>query len=250
MNMKKVLVLVCVAWMGAGAFASTFMGPATAELIEGEWKVGYTFSYAEMDIDVDSPFDTLDDVELTRHYFNLGMGAFKNFEFNILLGSVGVDVDSDDLGTTDDYESSGEFSGGFNVKYTFAESEKIDWGAMYQMTYFSAEDTVDGADIELDDVYDIQIAIGPKIDLGGGFDIYGGGFFYMLDGDIDVSGVGSLGFEEESNFGGHIGIQYAAQPGKADDGRYYDPFKGIIMALEAQFTGDAWGFGGTLGWRF
>ncbi|MHC4386871.1 MAG: hypothetical protein ACYSUG_07760 [Planctomycetota bacterium] len=245
MNMKQMVVLMCVVSLGMGALANTFMGPPTAELKPGQWKFAYSYSYAEMDVDAEG--DTLEDITLSRHYADIGAGIFEGLELNALLGSVGAEIDADDLdpSATEDFDSSGEFSWGFNAKYTFLDGDTVDWGAMYQMTWFSAEDTVDGVDIEFDDAYDIQIAVGPTIDLGP-VDIYGGAFYYMLDGEAEASGalIGEGDIEEESNFGGYVGIQLTKKPGQ------YEITDGAVLGVEFQFTSDMWGIGGTLGWKF
>ena len=237
MNMKKVLVLMCVAWMGAGAFAFTMLGPPTAELEkttrrnEKKKKVstfedrhGYVFSFAEMDIGIDG-IGTLEDIELTRHYYTWGIALDENFNFNVLLGAASGEADSD-ISEISDFDGDTGFSAGFNFKSTFYHGETVDWGAMVQMTYFSTEDTLDvdipdfwtgSANVELDDAYDLQIAVGPTVDISDwvGFTdcwkIYGGAYYYMLEGDLDISasGAGSATFDvdEEDDFGGFIGTQ-------------------------------------------
>ncbi|MBL7215876.1 MAG: hypothetical protein ISS71_09390 [Phycisphaerae bacterium] len=90
MDMKKVVVLMCVVLMGAGTFAYTFMGPPTAELEmtriqketpqpykpikynQRENNVGYIYSFSKQAIDVDG-LGTVDDAEITRHYFTWGI---------------------------------------------------------------------------------------------------------------------------------------------------------------------------------
>ena len=231
MNMKKVAVLMCVAWMGAGALAFSLLGPPTAELEKTtrkndkgkdvsrfEDRHGYIFSFSQMDVGVDG-LGTLEDFELIRHYYTWGIALDENFNFNLLLGAVSGQADSD-LSEISDFEGDYGLSAGFNVKSTFYHGEKVDWGAMVQMTYFSTEDSLDvdipgfwsgSADVELDDAYDLQIAVGPTVDMGG-WKLYGGAYYYMLDGDLDVSvsGVGSDTFDidEEDDFGGFVGAQF------------------------------------------
>ena len=88
----------------------------------------------------------------------------------------------------------------------------MDLGLTVQTTYFSTEDTVDGVELDLNDAYDIQVAVGPTVDMGG-WKLYGGGYYYMLDGDLDVevpafNFSGSTGIDEEDEFGGFIGAQF------------------------------------------
>ena len=90
---------MCVAWMGAGAFALSLLGPPTAELEKTtrrdektkknvsrfEDRHGYIFSYSEQDIGVSGIIPTLEDVEITRHYYTWGIALDENFNFNSCL---------------------------------------------------------------------------------------------------------------------------------------------------------------------
>jgi hypothetical protein len=66
--------------------------------------------------------------------------------------------------------------------------------------------------------YEIQIAAGPTLDLGGWL-LYGGAFYYILDGDYDEKVLGievfSADIEEDSNWGGFIGAELPIIPGFA-----------------------------------
>lgn len=248
MNMKKVVVLLCVAWMGAGAFGFSFMGPPTAELEQAEWKAGYTFSYSELDIEgkeVSGGGDkyTFKDSEVTRHYFDLGYGLFKNFELNLLLGVASVetgDFDYDDGRLSPgDFHSSDDFSYGFNAKYTFVDGETIDWGTMLQMTWLFGDGKWEGYDEEFE-AYDLQIAVGPTIDMGG-WDLYGGGYFYKLDGDLKAKDHGTRiwkdDLEEEDSYGGYVGAAFKIM-------------KNTDLAVECPFSRDALGIGASIAWKF
>lgn len=264
MNMKKVTVLLCVAWMGAGAFALSFLGPPTSELemtaaekVKYPYKqivnnhrennLGYIFSYSEMDIDVSGV--TLEDVELTRHYLTWGIALDQNFSLNVLLGTASGEVDSD-VASVSDFEGDNDFSWGFNLKSTFSHGEKVDWGAMVQMTWFSTKDTVNAqgigsVDLDLNNAYDLQVAVGPTVDMGG-WKLYGGGYYYMLDADLDadvsipaygLSGSASLDVEEEDNFGGFIGAIFNLN-------------ENTDLGVEYQMGNDSSNLGLTLGMRF
>lgn len=186
MSMKKLFVLVSVVLMGAGVFAYTFTGTPTAGLNQGQWKAGYNYTY----------FD--DDAELQRHYFDLGAGLADSLELNLLLGVTNLEVD--------DFESNGDFSWGFNAKWSFIDAETIDWGVLYQMTWWEGDDSVGGVKAETDNIYDIQLAVGPTIDMGG-WKLYGGGVYLRTDGDLKVGGV-DLDAGDDDDFGGFIGAEF------------------------------------------
>jgi hypothetical protein len=227
MNVKNVLVLLCVAAMSSGAFAWTMLGPATAELDPGQWSAGYSYTYAETDLDF-SVFGfstTLSDAEINRHYLDLGYGVAENWELSLLLGVAGTEAD--DIA----FDGSNDFSWGFNTKYTFIDDETIDWGVMYQMTWFNPED----GGIEIDG-YDVQIAAGPTIDMGG-WDLYCGAWYYMLDADVEAFGIGLGSLEEEDNFGGHVGAGF-------------EIMENTDLNVEYAFSSDSMGLGASIVFSF
>lgn len=227
MSMKNVLVLMCVASISTGAMAWTMLGPATAELDPGQWSAGYSYTYAESDVEA-SIFGisvTLEDVEIDRHYFDLGYGLAENCELNLLLGVAGTEAD--DIG----FDGSNDFSWGFNTKYTFIDDETIDWGVMYQMTWLSPDD----AGVEIDG-YDIQVAAGPTIDMGG-WDLYAGAWYYMLDAEIEALGITIFDLEEEDSFGGYVGAGF-------------EIMENTDVNVEYAFSSDSMGIGASIEFRF
>ena len=264
MDLKKMVVLLCVAWMGAGAFAFSLLGPPTAELEKttrrtdkeedlSRWedRHGYIFSFSQMDVGVGN--ETVEDFELTRHYYTWGIALDENFNFNVLIGAASGEADKDSINSaldgittaTSGFDGDYEFSFGFNFKSTFYHGEKVDWGAMYQMTWFSADDTgntvADGpVDVEIDYAYDIQVAVGPTVDMGG-WKLYGGAYYYMLDGDMDYSGSGvgsgSFDIDEDDNFGGFVGTQF-------------DIWENTDLIVEYAMGNDSYSFGLSVGVTF
>jgi hypothetical protein len=231
MDKKKMLVLVCVAWMGAGAFAYSLLGPPTAELEkttvindEGEDvshfenRHGYIFSYSKAAIEIDG-VGRVDDLKVTRNYYVWSVAFYENFNFSLLLGAASGESDKGELDDTQTggFEGDTQFSWGFNFKNTFYQGETVDWGVMGQMTWSSTEDSVDVSgvgpvDVEIDNAYDLQVAIGPVVDLGG-WKLYGGAFYYMMDADLELSQPAfglpaSADVEESDSLGGFVGAQF------------------------------------------
>ncbi|MHC4882834.1 MAG: hypothetical protein ACYTFX_01005 [Planctomycetota bacterium] len=231
MKTKKVLVVVCVAWMGTGAFAYTLLGPATAELEkttvkndEGkdishfENRHGYIFSFSKAAVEIDG-VGRVEDLEVTRHYYTWSVAFYENFNFSVLLGAASGESDEGeiDVTQTSGFDGDAQFSWGFNLKNTFYQGETIDWGAMLQMIWSSTEATVDVSgvgpvDVEFDDAYDLQVAIGPTVDMDG-WKLYGGAFYYMMDADLKLSQPAfglptSSDVEESDSLGGFIGAQF------------------------------------------
>jgi opacity protein-like surface antigen len=190
---------------------------------------------------------------------NLGYGITDKWEASVLLGMSDFSI-----AEADDLDGSDEFAYGFNVKTTFYEEGDLKLGAMLQMTWSESDasfiyaeyvpdiDDVVVADAAFDvDYYQLKIAVGPSYKVMEGVSVYGGPFYHMVDGDYDIeltnptspthtlAGSAKLSgdIEEESNFGGYVGVQV----GIAEN---------LPIAAEYQFTGDAEVFAASLAYRF
>ena len=89
------------------------------------------------------------------------------------------------------------------------------------------------------ETYDLLIAVGPTVDMGG-WNLYGGPFYYMLDGDLDMEGYETWatgtgiweasGDLEADGIGGFVGAQFTLME-KCD------------LTAEFSFTGDGMAIG-------
>jgi hypothetical protein len=165
-----------------------------------------------------------------------------------------------------------DFTWGLGTKITFARQPKTEWGVAIQMNWLNTswsekvsttsyyEDSWVDSEVERDSIdlesYDIVIAVGPTVDMGG-WRLYGGPFYYYLSGDIERKyetsevdtgptgagytgtysevnkGTASADLDAQSNFGGYIGAQF-------------DISKTCNATLEFAATGDGWGMGAGL----
>ena len=278
------LVVTMVA--GSSALALVPMGPPTAGLQQGQFRVGGEYGYSEQDLEIDPKYDpagTILDLESNMFFATLGYGVMDNWEFFVQLGVANADFDkvkwSDDP-TADKWGFGGDygFAYGFGTKYTFWEQmEGLTWGVLFQMKWINTEDTLTGrdvddlegtygiedwsSDLELD-YYEMQIAVGPTWQAMEGLCIYGGPFLHIVSGDLDDkwnetyaeydnpggtgtpltgpfydAGKESADLEEESTFGGYVGVQL-------------DVTEQMKAFVDVMFTGDAWGLGIGGGWVF
>lgn len=247
--MKKLLllsvVLIVVALTGSVVLAMAPMGTPTAGLKQNQFRAGVDYSYSVMDIE-GSPSDgddyTIKDFTSNGIWANLGYGISDSLEAFVRLGAANGDFDEiedgeDDIGYSGDYE----FSWGFGAKYTFwQQQEKINWGALFQMTWLSTEDdiTMESGESKVEiDSYEIQVAVGPTWKASDNLSIYGGPFVHFLRGDIDFEGGESDDLKEKSEFGGYVGAQANLT-------------ETALLFGEVQFTGDGWAFGTGVGWKF
>ena len=260
MNKRNWVVAVCIAWLGSGAFAYTFLGPPTAELEKTtekndagedmshfENRHGYIFSYSKAAVEIDG-IGRVEDLKVTRHYYIWSIAFHENFNFSALLGVASGESEKGEIDSTQTsgFEGDTQFSWGFNLKNTFYQGETVDWGAMVQMTWASTEDTVHVSgvgpvDVEFDDAYDLQIAVGPMIDMDG-WELYGGAYYYMMDADLKLSQPAfglpaSSDVKESDSLGGFIGAQFKIR-------------KNTDLIVEYSMGEDSANFGFSLGMQF
>ncbi|MHC5082856.1 MAG: hypothetical protein ACYTET_02805 [Planctomycetota bacterium] len=251
MNRKRLSIWIMALLISTTTLAIDFMGPPRASLDKQQFKLGFTYHYSENDLEVAS--GSLDNVDVSRYYAILGYGLADWAEVYAILGVA--DVEQDDIG----FSSSVEAAYGWGFKATVHETEKLDWGVITQMSWFKVDDsasvnrrfgdyTFTGSGSVDMDAYELQIAFGPTMKFEK-WQLYGGGFYYLLDGDLDAKGSFTLNgnpiaagkvsadLDEDSNVGAFAGALFHL-PGNLD------------ANAEVAATGDAWGIGGNLTWKF
>jgi len=214
---RTVAILLCILW-AASAGALDHMGLPKAELEQGQISLGFDYSFSREDVEADGSdliplfgekTITVKDVESNRYYGRIGYGLMDWCELFVRLGVGDADADDGNI----EFNTTDKFAWGYGAKLTLIDDEKIDWGGLWQMSWLSTNDAdsiwATGVKGEYDG-WDMQIAAGPVIDMDGWF-LYGGAFYYMLDGDFDGKSAGvtvlSVDIEQESEFGGYIGAQ-------------------------------------------
>lgn len=278
MKIRTAMLVVVLAFLISPVFAISHVGPPTAGLSKGQWSGGLNYSYSTQDLDktkvdwswyLDGVLDEIgtskvkiEDAKTNLYYFNLGYGVTDWWQVYAQLGvaDVKADIDpGDDSGYFEDgkvgLNFDNDFAWGWGTKVTFAKQDKIDWGAAFQMNWLDTEWNVKDSDeteswkqtIDVE-TYDLLLAVGPTVDMGG-WQLYGGPFYYYLSGDIDAthkttasedgfwSGKASGDLEADSNFGGYIGSQFELAAN-------------WNATVEFSFTGDGWGLGTGLTFKF
>lgn len=253
------------------ASALNFSGPPTAELESVQWSLGYSYSYFDMDLD-ETPIDwadydngTLDaggtdklkikDLKTQRHYFVFGYGVTDSWEIFGQLGLADVKTEAkwseDSSLELNHLNFDNDFAWGVGTRVTLAEQENVKWGVSAQMNWldtsvdYSYSEPGYSSNTRFDfESYDLLVTLGPTVDMGS-FKLYGGPSFYMLRGDFSEKGYDSDNFtwcassdiEEESNFGGLIGGQCMLS-------------KSYVLSLDISATGDGWGAGAGVQYKF
>jgi hypothetical protein len=224
MNKKLLLVVVILTALAltSSALALAPMGPPTAGLKTGQFRIGAEYSYSDVDMKLEG--EKIDNVTSNMIFGNLGYGIMDEWEGFARLGVANIEVE--------DFSGDYGFAWGLGTKVTFLKQENLNWGALFQMTWTNSED--EGVEF---DFYDMQIAVGPTWKCSDTLSIYGGPFVYLADGDVDVGGLGTGDLEEDSAFGGYVGAEAAL----ADNTSLFG---------EVQFTGAGWAIGTGINWKF
>jgi len=235
--MKVVITLIVLLAFCSQAYGLSFMGPPKAELEQGQYSLGLDYTFSDMDVEFSGNglTGTQEDIETDMIFAVLGYGIAPNMEAFVRLGASKTEFDG--------YDSDTELGYGFGFKATFAQDGALTWGGLFQMTWLNSDDNstlfLEGHTItgkQEFDAYEIQLSIGPTYEAEG-LSVYGGPFLHLVNGDYDwrgtvtgpvVNGTGSFSFdiEEESVFGGYIGL--TKELTSSSD-----------IGVEFQYTGDA-----------
>jgi hypothetical protein len=237
---------------------------------------------------------TFENVEMHKGFLTIGYGITDNWEAFFRLGAARAETQkptreiyTDGLwigedGVVHDFDTG--FAIGFGTKVTlWKPSPDLKIGGLFQASWTEldvrpkyqgmSEMYMDGpppiasgvwsapSEGELE-FWEMQLAIGATYELSPKFKVYGGPFFYWLDGEYTFKGQGMymgiidpydpspgppiMGFldiegcydvENDSEFGGYLGAQIELTDNAA-------------WNAECQLTGDAYAFGTGLAWRF
>jgi hypothetical protein len=246
-RMMKLFGLL-VAIMSINAYGVGILGTPTAELDAGQWNVGFNYAYLSTDLDTttikgggESFKMEINDNNVQRYYGTIGYGLTSMWEAYVQLGWADVkanfeDPENPEAGGGVNFDN--DFAWGWGTRYTFYEQDKVRWGVTVQMNWLDT--SVDDEDTTVDySDYDLLVGVGPTVDMGG-WKLYGGPFYYMLDGDLDIKEPGlklTGDLQEDSNIGGFIGAQCTVM-------EKYD------ITTELSFTGSGWAVGAGIYYAF
>jgi hypothetical protein len=223
------------------AVALETMAAPRASLDKGQFSVGLDYSFSKEDVKVSGSYvsygfsqDTLavKDAESKRYYFSVGYGVRDWLEGHVRIGVASADYDGDDL----EFNGDGKMAWGYGVKATFWQRKNLTLGGLAQMSWINTDGPGLGPQWEVEyDAYEAQIAAGLTVDMGDWF-IYGGPFYYMLEGDFDfdLNSPGdprlSADVEEESAVGAFVGTEFVFG-------------EGLSFGLDYALTGDGFAIG-------
>lgn len=204
--MKNVIILSVLLIFCNQASALTYFGPPASILKQNEFAVNISHSESEANIELSGYglSDTLNNVELNTTYTRIYYAPVDDLTIFLDLGYAHIEAD--------EFKSS-DFAYGVGLQGTLKKEGDVTWGGIFQAHWYGLEDdwTFAGYSGKHEiDAYEIQVALGPTYTLNN-ISIYGGPFFHFIGGDWDITAQGSnetlsFSIEQESEFGGYIGI--------------------------------------------
>jgi len=220
-----------------------------------------------------------DDVKTQRYYGAIGYGLTDSWEVYVQLGIADLKAKVRDEGESEwnGLNFDNDFAWGWGTRYTFYEQDNVRWGASVQMNWLdtswdekSMDDEV--AYVSVPDVgmelflgeehektqldwssYDLLIAVGPTVDMGG-WNLYGGPFYYLQKGDLDLTTT-ETGVSYSSDLLGYDVITRTRTETMKSSGDLEADSIGCFvgaqctlmekfsMTTELAFTGDGWAIG-------
>lgn len=267
------IIVLCICC--SVSFALDPLGSASDKLQKGQFSIGVDYSDSDMDfkakgrsnlaiynvtigsligIQSEKQRLNLDGVEVHKAYANLGYGITDNMEAFLRLGAA--DADWRDDGDT-------HFSFGLRAGVTFYKKDALKLSALAQYSWAQSEfdslpltTVVSGTSYPLLmsgrlSMHEIQFAMGPTYDLTDSVSLYGGGFFHLIDGTLDLQGsattvgIPQFRYDLDSSYDidnvSELGVYIGARIKTAND---------ISYSIEYQHTNSADAIAMRLLWKF
>lgn len=243
---KIILTAIGLMFLATNTFALDPLGPPVATSKEDIVAIaGLEYLYGEMDLHADSltlitrpeppalsesfVFSSADikDFKMNKFYANLlSEIGDDNFDFFMRLGITKASPDRssnrDNLASSigdNDYDVA--LGGGIRTTLFQSADGRTKWGLLAQLSYagYDFDDRaslINGSTFSLSataKILEMQIAAGPSYQITNEFSIYGGPFVSLVKADVDIKGTidgvstdGSTDFEQQSEFGGFLGL--------------------------------------------
>ena len=227
------LAFLLVALTSSPALALDPMGPPASTVWKGDYRLGFDYSFSQMDIDMVSGsltgatnvIDlTLNDFEVHRAYATLGYGFSNSIEGFVRLGGANATFGDTIWRVGEEFDGGIDFTIGAGVKATFYENDLWRFGALAQASYAEFDGKLDAnvdgwiPDSTEVDILQVQAAAGATYRWTDRLSLYAGPFVYMVMGDFDDSFPAASGnsaystlhwdLDSDLNFGAYIGAHY------------------------------------------
>jgi len=265
--MKKILLLasvfVAIALCSSVGLATDIIGTTVPSLNQNQWSTALEYIYSQVDVDTGTANYSgstyygadIKSLKIQKIFANVGYGITDWCE---LFARIGGSSTSFHMGHYDYFDFDDEiwvdgdmhFAWGFGTKVRLYEQANTTWGGVFQFSRNRSRERMPdfgpssgggyGEDSRADiDFWEIMISAGPTHQLTDKIKVFGGPFWYMIDGDVTLNhgGGGSwLSFDlDEKCIGGFGGIQFAINDN-------------ATLQFEYQYADAIGAFGGSFIW--
>ena len=252
MELKKLfLSIVVVGMIGTAALAVAPIGPPVANLAEGQYAVGVSYTMSNLEVEMADAVVTnvgqkpVQNVEAMGYFGHIGYGISDTWCAHVALGMSEFEAEADSIPVGgDDFDGDSKFTYAISTKKTLHDNgTDTKWGIAFQYMKGSSKDTVSsnssfgngsfttGGPATIDvDWHLMQLAMGPSIQVNPDVCVYGGPFLMFLEGDARAFSAVKVEVEQEFELGGFIGtvINLGGNAG---------------LNLEFLFMSESWGAG-------
>ena len=261
---KKIVLLAAVTGViclcSSQVLALDFLGPPASTLLQGQTSVGLAYLTGQMDLDVDARYSDgestsfikgeFDGVKQQRAFVDVSYGLDDNVDIFGRIGGSRLEIHEYTWFAGYDRVFDGDMglAIGGGLRGTLYEQNGTKFGAVGEFNWSETEDqrqavlgnsAYSSAEIEY---YEIMLACGVVHPLAPNVNIYGGPFFYWLDGELEGKGMSgpvkvSDDIEESGNVGAYLG-------------GLFEITDNWSLAAEFQWANGASGFGVNAIWNF
>jgi hypothetical protein len=191
---RSLFLTLCFCLFSLPVLAITF-GPVTPETKQGEISLGPGFFHLTGELEDGQDFTS------SQVYVQLGYGLTDRVQ--LVFAGGAADLTVDDVFGSDDFEENYRAFGAAGIKVMLHEGAPFGFGFFAQGLF--SDDFEDGL-ATFSDNLEINSGFSLQAELEGAL-LYGGPFYYMREGDVEVAGV-TGDYEEDGGFGGFIGISW------------------------------------------
>jgi hypothetical protein len=249
------LGILVIGMFSSAAMAVAPMGPPVATLTEGQSAVGLGYAYSDADLEVSGPLSGLTgDAELDSFTNNMYYGCIAygiSDTWNVCVAAGAADAAFDADGSGKDFDGDTDFGFAVQAKRTLHDNgSDTKWGTLFQYSRGKSSDTIQVAaggqtfgrhaismsagknNVDLD-WYEVQLALGPAVQVNEDLCVYGGPFLHFLEGDLsikDSSAQAEYELQQLWELGGYVGA-------------VLNIGSNASLSLEFLYTGDGWGAG-------
>jgi len=245
MHRSTLAIGLVVLSLSSSVYALDPLGAPKALLGRNHWSLGIEYAYSETDTELTGIFfggEVTPDVsskslKANRVYVTPRYGVLENLDVFVRLGALTLETP---VLTAARFEGDTDLAWGIGAAATVYDSERFDWGVIVQWSRGESEaDSINPtmhfrSEMEVES---FQVATGPTYQFREDLNLYGGGFYHSLDGEYRDNIPIRFDMEEDSSFGGFVGLDWMAK----DD---------ALWNVELQHTGTAFGIATGLRWVF